>query len=100
MTKMAAMPIYGKNFQKSSPTELIVLSVIMKLVIEHNVLKLYKVYINYDPELTMTHFKTISNWAKLVCTYSRLRYQVSVYRAIGPLVYFVFCLKVNLLLHS
>ena len=25
MTKMAAMPIYGKNFQKSSPSELIVL---------------------------------------------------------------------------
>ena len=25
MTKMAAMPIYGKNLQKSSPTELIVL---------------------------------------------------------------------------
>ena len=43
MTKMAAMSIYGKNHQKSSPTE---------LGMEHHVLKLYKVYINDDPELT------------------------------------------------
>ena len=28
--------------------------------------KLYKVYINVDPELTLTHFKTIYNLAKLV----------------------------------
>ena len=63
MTKMAVMPIYGKNLQKSS-TELIVL--VMKLGMEHYVLKLYKVYINDDPELTLTHFKTISNFAKLV----------------------------------
>ena len=29
-------------------------------------LKLYKVYINYDPELTLTHFKTMSNLVKRV----------------------------------
>ena len=46
---------------------------------EHYVLKLYKVYINDNPELTMTYFKTMSNLAKP-------RYQVSVYRTIGPLV--------------
>ena len=41
---------------------------IMKLGIEQYVLKLYKVYINDDPELTLTYFKTIymSNFAKLV----------------------------------
>ena len=33
---------------------------------EQYVLKLYKVYINDDPELTLTHFKTMSNFAKLV----------------------------------
>ena len=33
---------------------------------EHYVLKLYNVYINYDPELTLTHFTTMSNLAKLV----------------------------------
>ena len=42
---------------------------IMKLGMEHCVLKLYKVYIhdiNDGPELTLTHFKTMSNLAKLV----------------------------------
>ena len=39
---------------------------IMKLGMEHYVLKLYKVYINDDPELILTHFKTMSNLAKLV----------------------------------
>ena len=38
----------------------------MKLGMEQYVLKLYKVYINDDPELTLTHFKTMSNFAKLV----------------------------------
>ena len=40
---------------------------IIKLGMEHNVLKLYKVFINDDPELTLTHFKTMSNLAKRVC---------------------------------
>ena len=39
---------------------------IMKLGMEQYVLKLYKVYINNDPELTLTHFKAMSNFAKLV----------------------------------
>ena len=55
---------------------------IMKLCMEQYVLKLYKVYINDDPELTLTHFKTMSNLAKL----HRAKYQVSVYRTTGPLV--------------
>ena len=38
---------------------------IMKLCMEQYVLKLYKVYINDDPELTLTHFKSKSNLAKL-----------------------------------
>ena len=38
---------------------------IMKLCMEQYVLKLYKVYINVDPELTLTHFKPMSNLAKL-----------------------------------
>ena len=79
MTKMAAMLIYGKNLQKSSPTELIVMK-IMKLGMEQYVLKLYKVDLNIVIELTVTHFQTMSNWTKLVffLTYSRCRYQVSV----------------------
>ena len=39
---------------------------IMKLGVDHYVLKLYKVYINEDPELTLTYFKTMLNLAKLV----------------------------------
>ena len=39
---------------------------IMKLCIEQYVLKLYKVYKNDDPELTLTHVKTKSNLVKLV----------------------------------
>ena len=38
----------------------------MKLGIEHYVLKLCKVYINDDPELTLTPFKTMSDLAKLI----------------------------------
>ena len=38
---------------------------IMKLCMEQYVPNLYKVYINDDPELTMTHFKTMLNLVKL-----------------------------------
>ena len=56
------------------------------MIMEQYVLELCKVYINDDPELTLTHFKTVSNFVKLFCTYSSSRCQVSVYRTIGPLV--------------
>ena len=65
ITKMAAMPIYGKNLLKSffyrinSPMT-------MKLCMEYHKLKLYTIYINDDPELTLTYFTAISNLAKLV----------------------------------
>ena len=52
---------------------------IMKLGIGQYEIKLYSVYINDDPELTMTYFTCL-------CTHSRPRYQVSVYRTIDPLV--------------
>ena len=39
---------------------------IMKLGMEQYVLKFYKVYINDDPELALAHFKTMSNFEKLV----------------------------------
>ena len=39
-------------------------TMIMKLCMEQYVLKLNKVYINDDHELTLTHFKTMSNLAK------------------------------------
>ena len=55
---------------------------ILKLGMEHYVLKLYKVYINDDPEVTLTYFTTMSNLA----IFFLYLHQVSVYRAIGPLV--------------
>ena len=64
MTKMAAMLIYGKSLQKIFPYRTND-PMIMKLCMEQYVPKLYKVYINDDPELIMTHFKTMSNFAKL-----------------------------------
>ena len=50
MAKMAATLIYGKNHKKlSSPESL-------KLGMQHQGLKLYKVYINDDSRLTLTYF--------------------------------------------
>ena len=54
MTKMAAMPIYGKNLKKSSSLEPEVRTMILKLGLYHLGLKLYKVYINENPGLTLT----------------------------------------------
>ena len=39
---------------------------VMKLVMEHYGHKLYAVYINDDPVLTLTYFTIMSNLAKLV----------------------------------
>ena len=66
MTKMAAMPIYGKKplkifFSRTrSP-------MILKLGMYHLGLKLYKVYINDDLGLTLTYFMARSNW--FTCTF-------------------------------
>ena len=58
---------------------------ILKLGMEHYV-NLYEAYINDDPELTMTYLTTMSNLAKLVFVLivGPGRYQVSIYRTIGP----------------
>ena len=40
---------------------------ILKLGMKHWELKLYKVYINGDPELTSTYFTAKSNW--VICTF-------------------------------
>ena len=62
---------------------------ILKLGMEHYVLKLYKVYINDDLELTSTYFSTMSNLGKIVFVLPAgpdIRC-LSVYRTIGPLVF-------------
>ena len=55
MTKMAAMPIYGKNpskifFSRTGG------SISKKLGMKHRWLKYYNVYINHDPLMTLTFF--------------------------------------------
>ena len=55
MTKMAAMPIYGKNPSKfffSGTTGLI----LMKLGMKHRGLEYYNMVINYDLWNTLTYF--------------------------------------------
>ena len=61
MTKMAAMPIYGKNPSKiffsrtGGPIS-------TKLGMKHRWLKHYNVYINHDPVMTLTYFTARSIW--------------------------------------
>ena len=59
MTKMATMPIYGKNMKNSSlePKGLMTLKVCM----QHWVLEFYQICSNDDPGLTLTYFTARSN---------------------------------------
>ena len=62
MTKMAAMPIYGKN-----PPNTCIFSetnrlISMKLGVKHPWLKYYNVNINHDPVMTLTKFMAGSTW--------------------------------------
>ena len=61
MTKMAAMPIYGKNpskifFSRTSGQNS------TKLGMKHRCLKHYDVYINHDPVMTLTYLTARSTW--------------------------------------
>ena len=55
MTKMGAMPIYGKNPSKFFFSEINGL-ISMKLGVKHRWLKYYNVYIIHDPVMAMTQF--------------------------------------------
>ena len=59
MTKMAAMPIYGKNpskfFYSGTGGQ-----ISKKLGMKHLWLKYYNMYINHDPVVTLTYFTTRS----------------------------------------
>ena len=61
MTKMAAMPIYGKNPSKIFFSETNGL-ISRKLGVKHRWLKYYNVYINHDPVMTLTKFMARSTW--------------------------------------
>ena len=64
MTKMATMPIYGKNCKKSSPEPNLLRNqrpMTLKLGMQHRVLKYYQVCSNDDTRLTLTYFMVRSN---------------------------------------
>ena len=66
MTKMAAMPIYGKRLLKPVSQEP------MKLDMQHQGFKLYRVYINDDAGLTLTYFTAKSNWVAYTLEWGKL----------------------------
>ena len=66
MTKTAALSIYGKKLLKISFSRTRS-PMILKLGMLHGRLKLYEVYINDDPGLTLTYFTARSNW--VTCTF-------------------------------
>ena len=62
MTKMAIMPIYGKNTLKTffpGTTG----QILMKLCMKHQRPKPFIHFANYDPGLTLTYFTARSNFA-------------------------------------
>ena len=61
MTKMAPMPIYGKNPSKIFFSET-KRQISMKLGVKHRWLKYYNVYINHDPVMILTQFLARSTW--------------------------------------
>ena len=61
MTKMAAMPIYGKNPSKITFSETNRL-ISRKLGVRHRWLMYSNVYINHDPVMTLTKFMARSTW--------------------------------------
>ena len=61
MTKMAAMPIYGKNPSKIIFSETNRL-ISRKLGVRHRWLKYSNVYVNHDPVMTLTKFMARSTW--------------------------------------
>ena len=79
MTKMAAMPIYGKaHFQGTTCTELI----LMKLCSKHQIpSKCFIFCSNYDHGLTLTYFIARSNlqfiWENVTMMDSLIQAQVS-----------------------
>ena len=60
MTKMATMPIHGKNHKKSSFSGT-KRPMTLKHGMQHRVLKYFQTYSNDDPGLTLTYFSARSN---------------------------------------
>ena len=70
MTKMAAMPIYGKNLKKSSSPEP-KRTMTLKLSMHHWVLEYYQICSNDDPGLTLTYFTARSNMVLYIVVWEK-----------------------------
>ena len=70
MTKMATMPIYGKNPSKIFSETNGLISI--KLGMKHGWLNYYNVYINHDPGMTMTQFMARLTWVAYVFEWGKL----------------------------
>ena len=71
MTKMVAMPIYGKNpskmfFRTGGPIS-------TKLGMNNYLLKYHNVYINHDPVVTLTNFTTRSTYVAYAFEWGKLK---------------------------
>ena len=64
MTRMAAMPVYGKNLKKISSPEPIDGWMTLKLGMYHCLCKYYQDCSNIDTGLTLTHFMPRSDLGK------------------------------------
>ena len=71
MTKMAIMPIYGKNPSKIFFSETNGL-ISRKLGVKHQWLKYSNVYINHDPVMTLTEFMARSTWVAYAFEWGKL----------------------------
>ena len=72
MTKMAFMPIYGKNTLKiffPGTTR----QILMKLCIKHQTPKPFIIFENCDPGLTLTYFTARSNFATYAYTWENVK---------------------------
>ena len=71
-TKMAAMPIYGKNLKKIifSGTKGLMT---FKLGMQHWVLEYYQVYLNDDLRLTLTYFTARSNLVSYAFVWEKVK---------------------------
>ena len=63
MTKMAAMPISGKNLKKKNFFSGTKRPMTLNLSMHHRVLEYYQICSNDDPGLTLTYFTARSNLA-------------------------------------
>ena len=61
MTKMAAMPIYGKTLKTFFPGT--TGQILMNLCMKHQRPKPFIIFANYDPGLTLIYFTARSNFA-------------------------------------